>query len=310
MVWVAGATGRPIEEVAEVFFAVGAELRLDWIETELERVPATTRMQRWALQAVREDAAQVRRELAGGVLAETVDGDPATERVEAFLAERGDALRRLDAFLRVAVPRGRPDLAGLTLAVRQLRALVSWHQPGRLVAGHTRDSHLPEKGHQCPRSCRSRWSRPPLRSPGPPRRARRPPRSATPRPRRARLRHRRQLPHARPSTASSAVRGLRANASSRPPVVFMFHGSSGTGRAVPNVCGRPTPIAVFPTGETHDVLRRLLQMMTVQAPHCPNCSRTRWALNCRAEHRSGGVDGLTATWAMPFTCSFIRLRKK
>ena len=74
MVWVAGATGRPIEEVAEVFFEVGAELRLDWMESELERVPATTRMQRWALQAVREDAAQVRRELAGGVLAEAADG--------------------------------------------------------------------------------------------------------------------------------------------------------------------------------------------------------------------------------------------
>ncbi len=123
MVWVAGATGRPIEAVAEVFFAVGAELRLDWMESELERVPATTRMQRWALQAVREDAAQVRRELAGSVLAETAD-DSATEAVESFLAERGDALRRLTSFLRALSREGEPDLAGLTLAVRQLRAIV------------------------------------------------------------------------------------------------------------------------------------------------------------------------------------------
>ena len=49
MVSVAGATGIPIEQVAEVFFAVGTELRLDWIEGELDRVPASTRMQRWAL---------------------------------------------------------------------------------------------------------------------------------------------------------------------------------------------------------------------------------------------------------------------
>ena len=125
MVWVAGATGRPIEEVAEVFFEVGAELRLDWMETELERVPATTRMQRWALQAVREDAAQVRRELAGGVLAETDDGDGAASASQAFLAERGDARRRLEAFLRSLSREGEPDLAGLTLAVRQLRALVA-----------------------------------------------------------------------------------------------------------------------------------------------------------------------------------------
>jgi glutamate dehydrogenase len=124
LVWVAGATGRPIEAVAEVFFEVGAALRLDWVELELERVPATSRMQRWALQALREDAAQVRRELAGGVLAEAAEGATAAEAVEAFLAERGDALRRLDGFLRSLSREGEPDLAGLTLAVRQVRALA------------------------------------------------------------------------------------------------------------------------------------------------------------------------------------------
>ena len=90
---------------------------------ELERVPAATRTQRWALQAVREDAAQVRRELAGSVLAET-SGESAALAVGAFLAERGDALRRLTAFLRSLSREGEPDLAGLTLAVRQLRTLV------------------------------------------------------------------------------------------------------------------------------------------------------------------------------------------
>ncbi|MBE2319626.1 NAD-glutamate dehydrogenase [Solirubrobacter sp. CPCC 204708] len=118
MVWVAGATGQPIERVAEVFFDVGAELRLDWIEGELDRIPAPTRMQRWALQAVREDAAQMRRELAGAVLAES-DGD-----VDAYLQERGAALRRFTSFLRSLTREGEPDLAGLTLAVRQLRALA------------------------------------------------------------------------------------------------------------------------------------------------------------------------------------------
>jgi glutamate dehydrogenase len=119
MVSVAGATGVPIEEVAAIFFAVGTELRLDWIEGELDRVPASTRMQRWALQAVREDAAQVRRELAGSVLAES-KGD-----VDAYLGERRAALGRFTTFLRSLSREGDPDLAGLTLAVRQLRALVA-----------------------------------------------------------------------------------------------------------------------------------------------------------------------------------------
>ena len=106
MVLVAGASGRPIEQVAEVFFAVGAELRLDWIEGELERIPAPTRMQRWALQAVREDAAQVRRELAASVLAGSADGS--RRRGRRGLPERAPRpaapLHRVPA---LAEPRGR-----------------------------------------------------------------------------------------------------------------------------------------------------------------------------------------------------------
>jgi glutamate dehydrogenase len=118
MVVVAGTTGRPIEEVAQAFFAVGERLRLDWMQAELERIPATSRMQRWALQAVREDAHQVRRELAGAVLAEA-DGD-----LERFLEERKGRVDRLNAFLRSLAREGDPDLAGLTLAVRQMRSIV------------------------------------------------------------------------------------------------------------------------------------------------------------------------------------------
>jgi glutamate dehydrogenase len=118
MVVVAGATGRPIDEVAAAFFAVGEQLRLDWIQSELERIPATSRMQRWALQAVREDAYQVRRELAGAVLAQS-GGD-----VERFLEERSERVDRLNAFLRSLAREGDPDLPGLTLAVRQLRSIT------------------------------------------------------------------------------------------------------------------------------------------------------------------------------------------
>src|SRR4051812_38812516 len=40
MVAVAAATGRDLEDVAKVFFAVGAELRLDWLETQLDELRA------------------------------------------------------------------------------------------------------------------------------------------------------------------------------------------------------------------------------------------------------------------------------
>jgi glutamate dehydrogenase len=60
----------------------------------------------------------MRRELATAVLSEA-DGD-----LEAFLSARDAPVRRFMAFLRSLSREGEPDLAGLTLAVRQLRALT------------------------------------------------------------------------------------------------------------------------------------------------------------------------------------------
>jgi glutamate dehydrogenase len=124
MVAVAAATGRTQDDVAKVFMAVGAELRLDWLEAELESRRATSRMQRWALLAVREDAAQARRELAQTALEESPNRSPA-EAVERFLYSRDAAVRRFAAFFRALAREGEPDLAGLTLAVRQLRSITA-----------------------------------------------------------------------------------------------------------------------------------------------------------------------------------------
>ena len=120
---VARATGRPIDEVARVFFAVGERLRLDELEEALGALPASRRMQRWALQAVREDARRARWDIAERALAGPQGGDP-EEALDAFLAAHSEECRRLGAFLRSLSREGDPDLAGLTLAVRQLRELA------------------------------------------------------------------------------------------------------------------------------------------------------------------------------------------
>ena len=123
MVAVAAATDRSIEDVARLFFALGAELRLDWMERELARVRSATRMQRWAVQALREDASQARRALAIRAFTDAPGTEPVVA-VESFLHEHALAVRRLDTLMRTLAREGDPDLAGLTLAVRQLRALV------------------------------------------------------------------------------------------------------------------------------------------------------------------------------------------
>ena len=142
VVTAATATGRSIEDVARVFFAIGAELKLDWMERELERVRSSTRMQRWALQAVREDAFKARRDLAEAALRESPGTEPLVA-VERFLHEHAGQAARLESFLRALAREGESDLAGLALAVRQLGGsrLARIHRsPRRLAAVAVRQS--------------------------------------------------------------------------------------------------------------------------------------------------------------------------
>jgi glutamate dehydrogenase len=122
VVAVAGATGKPVGDVALAFFTVGNLLPLDSLEAELDSVPVSGRMQRWALQAVREDARRARREIAERALAATPSADP-QEAVSDFLAAHLEDCRRLEAFMRT-LARERADMAGIALAVRQLRSLT------------------------------------------------------------------------------------------------------------------------------------------------------------------------------------------
>jgi glutamate dehydrogenase len=119
---VADATKRKVEDVARAVVAVGERLPLDDLEAELDAIPATRRMERWALQAVREDARRARREIAERALAEGAGGGP-EDAVERFLTGHVEDCRRLGAFMRTLSREGTTDMAGLALAVRQLRSL-------------------------------------------------------------------------------------------------------------------------------------------------------------------------------------------
>ncbi len=50
---VAAESGRGLEEVGLAFALMGDRLRFGWLESELEGLPATQRVQRWAVQALR-----------------------------------------------------------------------------------------------------------------------------------------------------------------------------------------------------------------------------------------------------------------
>ena len=120
---VAAATGRPVEDVARVFVMVGEELPLNEVEAAFDALPAMRRMERWALQAVREDARRARRDIAEQALVAAPDCGP-EEALALFLTSHGEECGRLNAFMRTLSREGTADMAGLALAVRQLRELA------------------------------------------------------------------------------------------------------------------------------------------------------------------------------------------
>jgi glutamate dehydrogenase len=121
---VAHATERDVVSVAATFFDLGERLGLEWLELEVLDLPAATRVQRWAQQALLDDVLDARRVLSEQALREAPDGAEPAAAVEAFLEAREAPRRRLVAVARALRAEGDGDLAGLTLAIRHLRGLA------------------------------------------------------------------------------------------------------------------------------------------------------------------------------------------
>jgi glutamate dehydrogenase len=121
---VSHATGRGVLEVARGFFLLGERLEIDWLESQLEALPAGTRWQRWAQRSMEDDLFAVRRELCEQAIAAS-QGKPIDEAIEAVLEAKPQALGRMQRFTRTLAMEGVSDLAQLTVALRQLRSLIS-----------------------------------------------------------------------------------------------------------------------------------------------------------------------------------------
>jgi glutamate dehydrogenase len=117
-------TEHSVEDVAAAFFVLGDRLRLEWLEDQVGGLSVAGRMQRWAASALADDVLAVRRALAEAALASAPEAEP-VDAVTTFLDRRAERLERLRNFRRTLAAEDAPDLAGLTLAVRQLRALIA-----------------------------------------------------------------------------------------------------------------------------------------------------------------------------------------
>ncbi len=111
-----------VADVARVYFGVGARFSLDRLRSASGSVAAETPWQKSALSAIIDDLFNYQSVLASRVIAETsgASGEP----VEAWLAQRPRVVERVDQTMHDFRASSTVDLAMLTVASRQLRALV------------------------------------------------------------------------------------------------------------------------------------------------------------------------------------------
>ena len=114
-------TGRPVEDVAKVYFSVGARFGLDRLRTAGASIAAETPWQKAAVAAVVDDLFHYQSILASRVLTES---DSARDPLEKWLATRPREVERIDQMMTDFRAAQTVDLAMLTVASRQLRGLV------------------------------------------------------------------------------------------------------------------------------------------------------------------------------------------
>ncbi|MCA1688484.1 MAG: NAD-glutamate dehydrogenase, partial [Actinobacteria bacterium] len=122
---VADATDQPVEEAAEVYFALGDRLRLYWLRNHVEALPRDNRWRALARAALRDDLYGQQAELTAEILHGTPEDLPATERIEAWVdANRGSVERTLQVLTDINAS-GAFGLATLSVALREIRNLIT-----------------------------------------------------------------------------------------------------------------------------------------------------------------------------------------
>ena len=112
--------GGAVENAAQVYFTLGARFGLDKLRTAGSSIAAETPWQKQAVAAVVDDLFNYQSILAARVIAEANGSEP----VEGWLAKRARIVERVDQTMTELRNAQTIDLAMLTVASRQLRALV------------------------------------------------------------------------------------------------------------------------------------------------------------------------------------------
>jgi glutamate dehydrogenase len=124
VVEIAAATGREIEETAEVYFDLADRLQIARLRDQIVALPRDDRWNTMARGALRDDLYAAHAALARDVLMVTGPGAP-EQRLAEWVARNGSAVQRATQTLTEIWQTDRFTVATLSVAVRAIRTLVA-----------------------------------------------------------------------------------------------------------------------------------------------------------------------------------------
>ncbi|MFC4115386.1 NAD-glutamate dehydrogenase [Nonomuraea zeae] len=125
LVEVSSLTGRPVNEVAEVYFDLADRLQFARLRERVIALPRDNRWNSMARSALRDDLYAAHASLTRDVLAHSTPGLPPEERLERWSESNSAAVSRARQTLSEIWESDHFDLATLSVALRAIRTLVS-----------------------------------------------------------------------------------------------------------------------------------------------------------------------------------------
>jgi glutamate dehydrogenase len=123
IVEVAGATKRPVELVAEIYFELSTRLGVPWLRARISALPGDQHWQTLAKGAMHDDLSGLQRTITGEVLTGGGDLTAATALIAAWQDRNRRAIERTQHLLSELRAASSADAAMLSVALRELRNL-------------------------------------------------------------------------------------------------------------------------------------------------------------------------------------------
>jgi glutamate dehydrogenase len=115
---------RPVEEVGQVYFALGSRLQIDWLRSAAQQIVPEDHWERLALDAMVDDLFSQQRALTNAVFSEA-NGHAGLAALDHWRNAHERPVKRTDQLVGDFRVSGGLDLAKLAFANRQLRAMIN-----------------------------------------------------------------------------------------------------------------------------------------------------------------------------------------